>query len=334
MQALLYQHPKKLSLIKCPVPEPGPEEVLIKIAYCGICGTDLHIISDEAPAAKEVIPGHEFSGYIKRVGAEVSTLTANDPVAVDPNIQCGHCVSCKTGKIHFCENLRPIGVFNDGGMAEYCLVKASHVHKLPPGVPLVWGALTEPVSCIVHGWHRLFPLSDNPSILILGSGIIGILWGLLLRQKGLTNIKFSEPVAKRRKICRKFEFDVTEPMQLKQNHSVNEMRFDVIIDCSGNPKAIEMSFSLIKPLGKFLFFGMCPQESLVSIPPFQIFKKELTLIGSLINPFSFPTALEIIEQIQVALNKLDIKYFDLKEYTEAFATAKSGKYTKVIFKLL
>ena len=275
MQALLYQHPKKLSLIEYPVQEPSPDEVLIKIAYCGICGTDLHIISDEAPAAKEVIPGHEFSGYIERVGAEVSTLKVEDSVAIDPNIQCGNCASCKTGKIHFCKNLRPIGVFKHGGMAEYCLVKASHVHKLPPGVPLVWGALTEPVSCIVHGWHRLLPLPDNPSILILGSGVIGILWGLMLRQKGLNNIRFSEPLEKRRKICRKFEFDVSKPTQLTQNQFINEMGFDVIIDCSGNPKAIEMSFSLIKPLGKFLFFGMCPQESLISIPPFKIFQKRV-----------------------------------------------------------
>lgn len=196
MQALLYQRPKKLAIIDCPVPEPGPDEVLIKIAYCGICGTDLHIIADEAPAAEEVIPGHEFSGHIEKVGAEVSSLKLSDTVTVDPNIQCGNCPPCKKGQIHFCRNLKPVGVFVNGGMAEYCLVKGSHVYKIPSSVPLVWGALTEPVSCIVHGWHRLLPLPDNPSILILGAGLIGLLWGLLLKQNGIKKTRFSEPIEK------------------------------------------------------------------------------------------------------------------------------------------
>ena len=333
MQALLYQYPKQLSLVESPVQEPGPDDVLIKIAYCGICGTDLHIISDEAPSAREVIPGHEFSGFVEQVGTEVSTVKVKDKVAIDPNIQCGKCDPCRSGQIHFCKNLKPIGVFNHGGMAEYCLVKASHVYKLPAGVSLVGGALTEPVSCIVHGWHRLLPLPDNPSILILGCGIIGLLWGLLLKQKGLNNITFSEPIEKRRKICTSLQFEVKEPNQLIDNHSVNKNGFDVIIDCSGNPEAIEMSFPLIKPLGKFLFFGMCPQESLISIPPFQIFQKELTLIGSVINPFSFPGALTFIEKAQVHFEKLDIKFFRLNEYKEAFDAAKSGKHAKIMFKL-
>jgi 2-desacetyl-2-hydroxyethyl bacteriochlorophyllide A dehydrogenase len=331
MQALLYKHPKNISLINLPSPDPGPDEVMIKTAYCGICGTDLHIIADEAPAAEKVIPGHEFSGHIEKVGAEVSSLKLGDAVAVDPNIQCGNCPPCKKGQIHFCQNLKPVGVFVNGGMAEYCLVKGSHVYKLPSGVSLVWGALTEPVSCIVHGWHRLLPLPDNPSILILGAGLIGLLWGVLLKQNGIKKTRFSEPIEKRQQIARQFEFKVTAPDQLIQNQSKSGDGFDVIIDCSGNPRAIEMSFPLIKPLGKFLFFGMCPQKSQISIPPFQIFQKELTLIGSVINPFTFTTALKLIEQIQVPIDNLDIKFFLLQDYQQAFQTAKSGHYTKVMF---
>jgi len=198
MQALLYKRPKNIFLTNLPDPQPGPDDVLIKTAYCGICGTDLHIIAGESPAATEVVPGHEFSGTVIEVGTAVKNLQIGDHVCVDPNTHCGQCVPCRQGKIHFCQDMKPIGVFQNGAMAEFCKAPASHVYKIPDTIPLPAAALTEPLSCIAHGWQRLLPLPENPSILILGSGLIGTLWGLYLNAQDQSNILYSEPKQNRR----------------------------------------------------------------------------------------------------------------------------------------
>ena len=333
MQALLYKHPKNISLINLPSPDPGPDEVLIKTAYCGICGTDLHIIMDQSPAAAEVIPGHEFSGTVIKFGSKVNNLQKGDRVSVDPNTHCGRCLPCRQGKINFCKNLKPIGVFQNGAMAEYCKAPASHVYKLPDNIPLILGALTEPVSCITHGWQRLLPLPENPSVCILGSGLIGTLWGLYLREQSINNLLYIEPKEKRRLAAQQFGFKVLPPVDLLKNKNHAGTGFDIIIDCSGNPAAIEDAISRLNDQGKFLLFGVCSQDSKISVSPFQIFRKELTILGSFINPHSFAPALDFMETISNTIDKLDIKLFSLNEYEDAFHAARSGDYLKVMFDL-
>ena len=172
MQALLYKRSKNISLINLPSPDPGPDEVIIKTAYCGICGTDLHIIAGEAPAADKVVLGHEFSGTVTDIGSHVSKIKAGDRVAIDPNNYCGECYYCQKGQVHFCQNIHPIGIRHNGGWAEYCVVPESQVYILPKNTDAAWGALAEPLSCIVHGWDRIQPLNKENSVLLLGEGII------------------------------------------------------------------------------------------------------------------------------------------------------------------
>ncbi|HHE65235.1 MAG TPA: alcohol dehydrogenase [Bacteroidetes bacterium] len=327
MIALEYQRPRKLYLIDKPIPIPGENEVLIKVKYAGICGTDLHILNEEAPAHSKVILGHEFSGIIEKVGRNVNHLKIGSPVTADPNNYCGYCLYCKRGEINFCKNLQPVGVFRDGAWAQYCVVPKNQVYPLTEKIPLEWGALTEPLSCIIHGWDRLHPLPDNPKVLILGSGIIGLLWGIWLTNRGLTNFIFSEPSDIRQQIARNLNFQVFSPREIPQ---INKS-FDIIIDCSGNPNAIQQAFQWINPLGKFLLFGVCPMNSTVTIEPFVIFKKELTIMGSIINPFTFSRAIEFLKKINIPLSKLGVKFFTLKEHALALQMAEYGKITKGMF---
>ncbi len=333
MNALQYTRPNKLSMVEKPVPGVGENEVLIEVAFAGICGTDIHIIAEESPAADRVILGHEFSGTVAAVGNGVDNLKKGNRVAVDPNNFCGKCHYCRRGKVHFCENLEPVGVFRDGAWAQYCTVPAGQVHLLPKEIALEWGALGEPLSCILHGWDRIQPLNQNIDILIIGSGLVGLLWGLLLRSYGFRQVLVSEPKSSRRMAAESLNFQTVRPEELNDKSRQTDKRFDLIIDCSGNPRAIEQAFQLIKPIGKLLLFGVSPKDSYLQINPFQVFKKELTILGSVINPFCFSRALHLIADIQMPIEELGITFYALEDYQRAIDEIKTGKAIKGVFRI-
>ena len=333
MQALLYERPGKIKYIELDKPQPKENEVVIQVAFSGICGTDLHIIKGESPASSKVILGHEFSGTVYKTGKNVINLKQGDKVAVNPNNFCNECNQCKKGHIHFCKNIKPVGVLRDGGWAQYCCVNVKQVYKLPDNLPLELAALCEPISCILHGYEKVQPLSANENILIIGAGFIGLLWGILFKKYRLLNFVLSEPNIKRRNICENLEFDSILPQNISKYVNKKNNGFDLIVDCSGNSKAIEKAIKYLNPMGKLLLFGICPQNSFIKINPFQVFQKELTILGSVINPYTFPASIDFIKSINISLEEIGVKFFSLKEYNVALEAAKSGINTKVFFKL-
>jgi D-arabinitol dehydrogenase (NADP+) len=330
MIALRFEKPGTISKIERPKPAPDNNEVLVKVAYSGICGTDLHILKGESPAENKIILGHEFCGFIEDIGSNVSGFSKNQPVCIDPNNYCGTCEACRKGSVHFCSNLKPTGVAYDGGWAEYCVIPSSQVYSVPDQFPLEWGALVEPVSCIIHGWDRLQPFDLSDKILIMGSGLIGLLWGILLRQAGYEKTTYSEPNPSRMKFAQNFGFNTIHPQSLKGESN----KFNTIIDCSGNPSAIESAPELAKPKGKILIFGICPQGTKVNFEPFQIFRKELSILGSVINPFTFSRAIDWIQKIQIPLEKLGVQFYPLSEYHSALDQAENQTANKVIFSMI
>ena len=135
----------------------APREVLIQVAACGVCGTDVHIYHGDKGSA-EVIPpvvlGHELSGTVAAVGAAVKTLHVGDHVAVDPNCYCGECHYCRRGKKQLCTNLHAIGVNENGGFADFCYAPEAQCFLLDPELPLEYGAMAEPLACCLHGIDR------------------------------------------------------------------------------------------------------------------------------------------------------------------------------------
>jgi len=327
MQVIEYHQSGRVQQRSLPIPEVHDNDILVKVAYSGICGTDLHIIAGEAPAADKVVLGHEFSGTVTDTGSHVSKIKAGNRVAIDPNNYCGECYYCLKGQVHFCQNIHPIGIRHNGGWAEYCVVPESQVFFLSEDTDIAWGALAEPLSCIVHGWDRIQPLNKEDSVLLLGAGIIGILWRLVLKNAGKKNVLISEPNTSRREIVKKLGFEAVTPRDLAKQSG----GFDVIIDCSGNITAIEKCIGKLNPLGRFLFFGITPQHARISIKPFNIFEKELTFLGSVINPGTFKRALKVMNEIQIPLDSLGIAFFSLDEYNTALEAARTGKATKVMF---
>ncbi|CAH1107903.1 unnamed protein product [Psylliodes chrysocephalus] len=302
MKALhFFAKTKKIQLVKLPIPkitEPG--DVLVKVAYSGICGTDIHILKGKfASSEGPVILGHEFSGKVVEFGKNVTTFKEGDQIAVDPNNSCRSCQNCHLGKPHFCTSPnRTIGIFVDGGFSEYVVVPGHMVHKLPEVVNLKQGALAEPLSCISHGYDIIEPIPVGSKILITGTGIIGTLWACVLHLQGHRNVTICEPNKARLDNIKKLELDFTllTPEELKENRTKNSnYAFDFVIDCSGYAPIIEYGINLLQKCGKHCCFGVASPEAEIKINPFKMFFNEWTIIGSKINPYSFPKALGWLE---------------------------------------
>ncbi|CAH1795547.1 unnamed protein product [Owenia fusiformis] len=206
MQALHWDASRgSVKLITIEKPQISkPDQLLIKVAYSGVCGTDLHVMKQEFPAAEKVVMGHEFTGTVENIGGEVTGFKIGDNVAVDPNSSCMKCAFCLKGQPNYCPTgggRSGIGMFRNGGWAEYCVVPQAQVFSVPAELSLATGALCEPMSCLQRGWDMIQPLLDDAKILITGAGMIGLLWSSLLHHKGYRNITISEPTDGRRKLA-------------------------------------------------------------------------------------------------------------------------------------
>uniref|UniRef100_H2ZFL7 Enoyl reductase (ER) domain-containing protein n=1 Tax=Ciona savignyi TaxID=51511 RepID=H2ZFL7_CIOSA len=290
-----------------------------------------------------VVMGHEFSGTVVSLGSAVIELQVGDKVCVNPNECCGVCQWGNESNPHFCESNKCVGVNMDGGWAEYCVVPKKKVYKLPDNISLLQGALAEPYSCVLRGWKQLGDLPQKDArILVQGAGIIGALFCTLLHHKGFTNVTVSEINNERRKLCTdmKLGFDVVHPQEIDLKLSGKDVDFHgfyVIIDCTGNTKAVEKAFSLCRRGATICIFGCCPAGQTMAVEPFQIYWKELKIVGCFTNPKCFDDSLtlltELAEKGYLVYEKLGIKTFELKQYETALASLKAGTASKAVFKL-
>ncbi|KAJ8958447.1 hypothetical protein NQ318_002234 [Aromia moschata] len=336
---------KTLELKRVAVPEiTQPDQVLIKVAYSGICGTDLHIIQGEFPCnpTATFTLGHEFSGTVVDVGSEVNIFKKGDKVVVDPNNGCGCCNFCHSGNPHFCligGINNTIGIYRNGGWADYAVVPIVQVHKVPDSIDLQQAALTEPLSCLAHGWDIISPVTVGTKILVTGAGIIGNLWVCALHLQGHRNVTVSELNPIRLGMLKNLNtgYNLITPDQLRKNQETDpEYLFDLIVDCSGYPPAIEHAVTLLQRGGKLCCFGVAPPHGEIRVKPFDIYMKELKIFGVNINPFSFPKSLGLVEAMgdrYLNYENLGIKTFALKEYKEALELLKKGAISKAIFKI-
>jgi len=340
----------KLQLIELEKPVvAAPDDVLIKVAYAGLCGTDLHILSCEFKncSDKFVTLSHEFSGVVEAVGTQVDYLNVGDWVGVDPNRPCTRCKFCKRGQVQHCQiggTRNAVGVFRDGGMAAYCLVPGDQVNVLPGGLSLETGALCEPLSCILHGWDRLMgtgSLQHDSRILITGAGIVGNLWACMFHHHGFRDVTVSEPAQGRRDIVENLEtgFSVLSPdeMAAKEEGVDHEQNgFDVVVECSGFPPALEKAVGLTARGAAVVIFGCAPTGRAVSLCPEEVFRKELTIIGCLVNPCTYLKALRLAATMgdrYLNFDKMGIQIFNIQEYETAIGRLKAGAISKAVFKL-
>ncbi len=283
-------------------------DVRVAVAYCGVCGTDIHIYEGD-PGATPVTPpnvlGHEMSGVVVATGALVTQIKPGDRVAVDPNEMCGQCFYCRNAMGHFCTHMTGYGTTARGGFAEYLTVPEKQVYKIPDSLPLAHAALSETVSCCVHGID-LCRIQAGQTVLIIGAGPIGLIMLQLARLCGAASIIMSEPTAQKRELALKLGADrVVDPLQ--ENLSAVLLAYpnvDCVIECVGSTRTMTQAVALAGRGATVMFFGLTPPGAELAIKPYEVFAKELHITASFINPYTFTRAISLLAEEK--LNVRDI----------------------------
>lgn len=327
----------QLRVEEIPELEIGVHDVLLHVSACGICGTDVHIYHGSKGAAEvhpPVILGHELAGIVEKVGSAVTMVKPGDHITVDPNIYCGKCHFCQIGKKQLCENLYAIGVNRDGGFSNICVVPEAQCYQLNKEIPLKWGAMTEPLACCIHGIDRVGIASGN-TVCIIGGGAIGLLMVQLTKMSGASKVILSEPVAMRRKIGIEVGADVTidpieEDIEQRLKDILGTSGADVVIECVGTSAAVKQAFMAADKGAKILLFSVPQLGARYELNLEDVFHKELTVFGSIINPDTHGRAVALINGGAINLNSLITHSFPIEQVKEAIAVQQSAESIKVI----
>jgi L-iditol 2-dehydrogenase len=328
MRALRFHGVKDLRLDELPMPEPQAGEVRIRPEAVGICGTDAHILLGEFPAATPVVLGHEVAGTVDAVGAGVKGIREGDLVTVQPNTYCTVCRYCRGGREHLCTKLRAYGVHMNGGFAQAMVAHAQTVYRLPFGVSADIGCLTEPLACCVHGVDRL-AIQNGSTVLVLGAGAIGLMLMRLARLSGAGYLAVAEPNKARRATALSMGADaVFEPKFEHLMDHTEGQGFDFVIDAVGASATFEQAVAVAARGGRILVFGVAPMHAAATVRPFDIYARELTILGTFINPYSHERAVQLLPQM--GLEQLKLTTFPLGQFAQAFEGQLARSSTKII----
>ncbi|AHH96034.1 zinc-dependent alcohol dehydrogenase family protein [Kutzneria viridogrisea] len=306
-------------------PTPGRRQVVVDVAACGLCGTDLHILQGEFAPTLPVIPGHEFAGVVAEVGAEVTEVKVGDRVAVDPSLYCHECRYCRVGRNNLCERWGGIGVSTAGGAAEYALAPVANCVKLPDHVRTEDAALIEPLSCAVRGYDVLRSQLAS-RVLIYGSGTMGLMMLQLGKLTGAASIDVVDLNEDRLSTARQLGCSTvaTTPDEIDRPGG-----WDVVIDATGNAHAIQDGIDRVAKGGTFLQFGVSDYATRVQVSPYRIYNEEITITGSMAVLHSYERAADLF-----ATGVLDPEVFisdrlPLEQYPAALEQFKAGKGRKI-----
>ncbi|MBE6565336.1 MAG: alcohol dehydrogenase [Ruminococcaceae bacterium] len=327
MKAGVFYQANDLRIMEIDRPVPKSDEVLVKVMACGICGTDVHIFSgDEGcfPTPSGTVLGHEFSGVVEEVGSGVTDVKVGDRICVDPNQLCGSCSYCRSGIGHFCENMTGIGTGVNGGFAQYCAVPASQVYRIADTTSFEAAAMVEPVACCVHGMD-LCNISCGDTVAVIGGGMIGMIMLQLAKLSGAGRLVMIEPVAEKRDIAKKLGADVCiDPIHenVKEVLARNGIdRISCVIECVGKPATIEQAIDIAGKKAVVMMFGLTAPNETISLKPFEVFKKELELKASFINPYTQKRALALIDSGRIDVTSIVHSYAALEKLPEILADA-------------
>ena len=336
MKASRFLGNKTFAVADLPTPHAGPGELVLRNQVCGVCGTDVHIYHGE-PGSADVNPpvvlGHEYSGEVVEVGEGVTGFAVGDHVTVDPNIYCGHCAYCQNGKKQLCPSMEAIGVTRDGGFAQYSRIPASQAFKLEPTVPWEAAAMAEPLACCLHGID-LAGIQVGDKVCVVGGGAIGLLMVQLAKLSGASQIVLSEPNEKRRQVGLQLganaAIDPTRPDAQEAFAQVLDGGANVVIECVGNVPAVKSAFQFAGKGATVLLFSVPKVDATFDLPLFDVYKKELTIKGSFVNPDTHARAVALINSGKVDFGPIITHRFTLDQLPEAIAMQMSDASIKVV----
>ena len=333
MRAMVLEGVRQLRLREVPDPKPGPRDVVIKVAYCGVCMTDVHIYTGSVPVEMPRIMGHEVSGTVVETGSEVSRVSMGDRVAVNPIVNCGYCWHCIRGKTNLCENRLSIGGLRgglNGAYAEYVKAPEDNVVKYDKDVSLRYAALTEPLACAVHAVD-LARVSLGDVVVVIGAGPMGLMLTQLLLISGASKVIVLDLKDERLRLAEQLGAShVINPQKADPLKSIKEITdgdlADIVIEAVGSISAIQDAFRYIRTGGRMVIFGVPPRDALASFLPFNIYFKEQEIIGShAVSKESFIRAAKLISQGKISLEELISEIYDLEDLEKALIRAERGE---------
>ena len=338
MKAAVYHGPRDLRVEEVDVRELKENEVLIRVKYCGICGTDVHIFHGDGGAFEvtpPLVPGHEFSGVVEKVGSKVTQVKVGDRVSGDPNDMCGECYFCKNAKQHFCTNNVGVGTTVDGGFAEYVIMREKQVYKFSEDLSFIEAAMAEPMACCLNGID-LCHIRPGATVLVIGGGPIGMIMMQLAKYSGASKLILSEPVAEKRELALKLgATKVVDPFNEDVKAVLDEYceNVDVVIECAGNIHTQEDSVRLAGKGATVMFFGLASPDESFPLKPDDVFKKELKITSSFINPYTFERAIAVLESKVINLESLITDIVPLDNIADVFTKPEYRRTGKVMIEI-
>ncbi len=295
--AAYYRGGKSFAVEQAQATDPGPGEAAIRVAYCGICGTDMHVYHGnmDARVGLNRVIGHEMSGVVEAVGEGVDTVEPGQKVVVRPLDHCGECPACKRGHQHICQNLKFLGLDTDGAMQEIWSVPAHTLHVLPDGLRMDHAALIEPVAVACHD-VRLSDLQPGEDVVVIGGGPIGILVAMVARDAG-GNVVISEVNPNRLAIAEKLGFDTINPIETDLVSTINartgDKGADVVFEVSGTQPGVDAMTAVAATRARIVMVAIHAQKPQIDL--FQFFWRELQLIGARVyEPEDYEKAIAVV----------------------------------------
>jgi len=320
MKALLFKDIGKIEFEEIAKPQVFEQnQVLVKVAACGICGTDVKILEGKHAFKKNTVLGHEFTGEVVEIGSAVTAVALGDRIALDNNSRCGVCEFCRSGQSSQCTELknRTLGIFKNGGYAEYVLATEDVCFKIPDSLDDITATQVETLATVLNGMN-IVQMQPYDSVLVLGCGPIGYLFAAIARNVA-TQVVSTEIDPYRLGIARKFGHPVYNPEECDLEVEVLKMtkgkKFDIVIDAIGTQMANAIKY--VTPGGKVLAFGMDSSVE-VKIKPYDITRNAIKVLGSYIGQNTMVPAIAMLDSKQLEMDNFFTETISLKDGPAAF----------------
>jgi threonine 3-dehydrogenase len=332
------QAARGLTLTTAPVPAIGPADVLVRVRAASICGTDLHIFGWDRWSQGRIKPpvtlGHEFCGVVERAGEEVTAVKPGDFVSAEMHVNCGHCHQCRLGEAHICQNLRIIGIDEDGAFAEFVKIPATNIWKLDPAIPEHTAAILDPLGNAVHA-VLAGPIAGQ-TVLVTGCGPIGLMAIAVAKACGSSTVFATEVNEPRRAKARKMGADVAinpaaEDFVARIRSETGGTGVDVLLEMSGNPTAIQQGFKALRAGGRASLLGIPTETVALDLVNDVIFKG--ATVRGIYGRRMYDTWAQMTALLRAGRLNLDPLFGErapLEKFEGAFAMLQGGYAGKVL----
>ena len=343
MKALVITGVSEVELQDLEIPKYKDDEVLINVKYCGICGSDVPRALDGGVHSFPIVVGHEFSGEVVEVGANVKDVVVGDRVTAGALLPCGECEACKKGRPAMCTNYGFIGSRQNGAMAEYVAVKAENIVKLPDEVDYKEGAMIEPLTVALHGVQRI-NFKAGATAVVFGAGTIGLLALQCLKAVGAGKVYVVDVVDKKLELAMKLGADdVINSMKVNVNEYLAEHGSpEVAIESTGVPMCQAQCLEFVKKCSSIVYIGTATKDLTLKPQTFEkILRGELNITGSWMS-YSVPypgyewiTAVEYIKAKKIDLKSMITNVYKLEDGLVPFKTMRDRDAcaTKILFEI-